>query len=109
MKVEIDIPDELFTESAKVAHSLDMTFNEFASLALESYMHKIEVDETVLLEKQVVEAAANVVGKGVTIDTLKAFGNAYERWFNESAGEKTIRDLIQEGFDMEDDNGTVKL
>lgn len=102
MRVEIELDDELFAQAALIAHNMGMTFNEFANMALESYIHEIETDRTVELEDALVDAVANFLTKGVTVETVRDYGNAYERWFHEAVTQTTLNVLIQSGFDKGD-------
>lgn len=100
--IEIDIPDDVFMEIARAAHERNITLNDFICQILQEYVDgKFELPDP--LEVELRERVADVVTKGVTIETLKNFARAYAKWFEESApGTNFFSDIIQDGFDAAD-------
>ena len=98
--VTFDISEETFAKIRNISETSEIS----ESLAVEFLINSALPDEP-LEESQysidLRDSVVEILRVGITIDTLKSFGIAYEKWFNESCDVKTSSEIFQEAFDID--------
>jgi len=107
VNVEIDLPDDVFIELARMAHEQNITLNQLCVNILQAYVDgKVEISKEDIEEVALREATCSVVRDGVTVDTLKEYARAYLQWFEHGGcNGKTLGVIIQDGFDLAERKG----
>lgn len=96
--VEIEISDADFLVLAKDAHARGITFNDLVVLLLQEYVDGKLISNDDILEENLIYATRDIVRVGVTEETLKEYGYAFNRWAEEYTRETTCTEIIQKGF-----------
>ncbi len=108
--VEIDIPDDVFMELARMAHEQNITLNQLCVNILQEYVDgKVEIPKEDPTVTSLRNSVSVIVNCGVTVETLRNFAANHIHWFEKSSGDTPcLSVIIQQGFDeaeREDDAG----
>jgi hypothetical protein len=104
VKVEIDLPDDIIVQLALEANEQDITLNELINNILREYVDREIGKHNIQLTADVEVATAEIIRDGVTTETLAKFGYAFSRWNHEYVGDITASEMIQNGFDIADED-----
>jgi hypothetical protein len=103
--IDVELSDETFIALAKMAHERGITLNDLCVEVLQAYINgDVELPMTEEQEQQAIigklqQTVVDIVTDGVTVDTMKAFGYAFNVWCEDYHGDATCREIIQDGFD----------
>jgi hypothetical protein len=104
--IEIDIPDDVFIELARMAHEQNITLNQLCVNILQAYVDgKVEIPKEDPLVTELRKSVVDIVNNGITIETLREYAHRYNEWFENAPGDSPpLSDIIQSGFDEAERN-----
>lgn len=108
VEVQVDLDQDLFNEIALEAHKQNITVNQLVNDILREYIDRqIEIQETKETEDALVDAVMNILNVGITTESLKEYGYAFDKWNNTAVSGTTIDELHAEAFDAFEHSGKI--